>query len=261
MNKSLLVGLLFAPWLCWAQPKTPVPPVSPLSPVEGERQARALVAQLLAQKPTENFTNIQVLKLRGADKKWREIPITFIVLCSPTNFLNIYETAPSSSDYGGTRLTIIHAEDQPNQYFLTQLFSERPTNSPPRRLDESDLARPFGGSEFWIGDLGLEFLHWPQQRVLRKKMRKEQMCDVLQSTNPHPAAGGYSRVETWIAANHPDETIIVHADGYDAHGELLKAFDPTKVQKIHGAYQLEEMEMRNLQTGTRARIEFNLDSK
>ena len=261
MKKPVLLGLLFLPWLCWAQPKGPVAPVPLLSPAEGERQARELVAQLLAQKPTENFTNIQVLKIRGADKKWREIPITFIVLCSPTNFANIYETAPAASATGGSRLTILHAGEQPNQYSLTKLFNEPATNAAPRKLDESELSRPFAGSEFWVGDLGLEFLHWPQQRILYKKMRKEQMCNVLQSTNPRPSAGGYSRVETWIAANHPDETIIVHADGYDAHGELLKEFDPTKVQKVHGAYQLEEMEMRNLQTGAHAKIEFQLDSK
>ena len=25
---------------------------------------------------------------------------------------------------------------------------------------------PFAGSDFWVADLGLEFFHWPEQKVL-----------------------------------------------------------------------------------------------
>jgi hypothetical protein len=39
---------------------------------------------------------------------------------------------------------------------------------------------------------------------------------------------------------------------------LLKEFEPKKVEKVKGTWQLEEMEIRNRQTGSRTRIEFNL---
>ena len=119
--------------------------------------------------------------------------------------------------------------------------------------------KPFAGSDFWLVDLGLDFLHWPQQRVIRKQMRKNLFCDVLESTNPHPAPGAYSRVVSWIAVNRPEEIVVVHADAYDSNDKLLKEFDPKRVQKINGAWQLEEMEIRNRQAGTRTRIEFNLE--
>lgn len=117
---------------------------------------------------------------------------------------------------------------------------------------------PFAGSDFWIVDLGLDFLHWPQQRVLRKQMRKGLSCDVLQSVLPHPVSGGYSRVVSWIAINRPEDIVIVHAEAFDTRDKLLKEFDPKKVEKINGIWQLEEMEIRNRQTGTRTRIDFIL---
>jgi hypothetical protein len=40
--------------------------------------------------------------------------------------------------------------------------------------------------------------------------------------------------------------------------KLLKEFDPKKVEKVNGVWQLEEMEIRNRQTGSRTRIDFNL---
>ena len=51
---------------------------------------------------------------------------------------------------------------------------------------------------------------------------------------------------------------IVHADAYDAQGELIKHFDPKNLEKVQGEYQLEEMEMRNRKTGSQTWIKFNL---
>ena len=115
---------------------------------------------------------------------------------------------------------------------------------------------PFAGSDFWVADLGLEFLHWPHQRLLKKEMRHSKSCDVLESVNPAPVPGGYARVVSWIIIESPHG--IVHADAYDAGGELLKRFDPTALEKVQGEYQLEEMEIRNRKTDTRTWIKFNL---
>jgi hypothetical protein len=115
---------------------------------------------------------------------------------------------------------------------------------------------PFAGSDFWAADLGLDFLRWPQQRVTKKQMRKHVFCDVLESINPHPVPGGYSKIVSWIGANRPDELVIVHAEAFDAKGKLLKLFDPRKLERVNGSYQLEEMEIRNRQTGTSTKVQF-----
>jgi len=57
---------------------------------------------------------------------------------------------------------------------------------------------PFADSEFWVADLGLEFLHWPRQRLLKKEMRHSKSCEVLESVNPQPVPGGYRARVSWI---------------------------------------------------------------
>jgi hypothetical protein len=250
--------LVFSPFSLFAQ-KSELRPSPPLSQAEGEKQARLLLNNLLSQRPTQNYTNTQVVRIRHPDGKREEIPVRFEILCSPTNYSNIYEVINPATTSVTTRLTIIHPDPGPNEYWLEQFSDPGTTNSGPRKLSAAELSLPFAGSDFWIGDLGLEFLHWPQQRVLRKEMRKSVFCDLLQSIDPNPSPGGYTRVETWIGANRPDETVIVHADAFDSHKDKLKEFDPKKVEKINGAYQLEEMEMRNLQTRSHTWIEFNLE--
>jgi hypothetical protein len=257
--RFLLVCLLFLPFaLCLAQPKNELAPAPPLDPAEGERQARLLVARLLEQKPEAASTNTGVLKIRDADGKTREVSARFDIVPRQRDWLTVYEAALAAGSQP-VKLTIIHSDAQPNQYFLSDPGGSGTAASSSRKLAPNELMAPFAGSDFWIADLGLEFLHWPQQRVLRKQMRKGLSCDVLQSLNPEPASGGYSRVVSWIAVNRPEDIVIVHAEAFDTRDKLLKEFDPKKVEKINGVWQLEEMEIRNRQNGTRTRIDFNLN--
>ncbi len=253
IRKAFALGLVF---LCGLSSlgaaKSELRP-PPLEPAEGRRQAGILISNLLSQKPTENASNVLTIKIRDADDHQREVPVRFEVILTSTNFLNTYQTLSPPQQPGSMKLTILHNGEEPNSYWLSE-----PVDAAPKQLDAAQIMRPFAGSDFWIADLGLEFLHWPQQRVLTKEMRKNVFCDRLESTDPHPPPGGYSRVVSWVGANRPDQLIIVHADAYDARGKLLKEFDPKKVEKVDGAWQLQEMEIRNRQTGSRTRIEFDL---
>lgn len=236
-----------------AQPKSDLTPPPPLDPAEGDRQARLLVARLLEQRPEQPATNSGLLKIRDSEGKQREVSARFEVVPGANQWLNIYEAADAPPSPPVT-LTIIHNNKGPNEYALSGPAG-------PRKLSAAELNTPFAGSDFWVVDLGLEFLHWPQQRVLRKQMRKGLSCDVLQSINPQPVRGGYSRVVSWIAINRPEDIVIVHAEAFDDRDKLLKEFDPKKVEKVNGLWQLEEMEIRNRQTGSRTRIDFNLDQQ
>jgi YD repeat-containing protein len=88
-------------------------------------------------------------------------------------------------------------------------------------------------------------------------MKRSRSCKVLESINPHPASGAYSRVVSWID-NESDG--IVMAQAYDSEGKLLKEFIPKKVKKIEGQWQLEEMEIDNDQTGSSTRVDFDLNA-
>ena len=116
---------------------------------------------------------------------------------------------------------------------------------------------PFGGSDFWIADLGLEFFHWPLQKVLPKttNLKRGRDYTLLESTNPNPATNGYSRVLSWI---DKETGGILEAEAYDFNGKLLKDFAPKSFKKVNGQWELQEMEIRNVQTGSRTRLEFDL---
>lgn len=116
---------------------------------------------------------------------------------------------------------------------------------------------PFAGSDFWLCDLGLEFFHWPQQQILPKStnLKRGRSYTLLESTNPNPPTNGYSRVLSWI---DQETGGILQAEAYDANGKLLKVFEPKSFKKINGQWELQEMEIRNVQTGSRTRLEFDL---
>jgi hypothetical protein len=247
--------LLASSAVCFGQRQNEPRP-APLDPVQAENEARALVAELLAQKPEQNTTNTGRVKIRDAAGKEREIPVRFEITATPTNWLSVYETLPSTNGPGGLKLKVIHSRERPNRYELIDPTEAGATNGVPRELAPAQTMIPFAGSDFWVADLGLEFLHWPRQHLLKKEMRHSKSCDVLESVNPQPIPGGYARVVSWIMIESPHG--LVHADAYNAKGELMKLFDPTAIEKVQGDYQLEEMEIRNRKTDSHTWIKFNL---
>jgi hypothetical protein len=87
-------------------------------------------------------------------------------------------------------------------------------------------------------------------------MRKGRSCRVVQSTNPNPSLGAYARVLAWIDFETGG---IIRAEGYDQKNKLLKEFSIRKVDRDEG--RLKEIEIRNDQTDSRTRLEFNLKVK
>jgi len=112
-------------------------------------------------------------------------------------------------------------------------------------------------SDFWLCDLGLEFFHWPGQKVLphTTTLKRGREYTLLESTNPNPTTNGYSRVVSWI---DKETGGILEAEASDATGKLLKDFAPKSFKKVNGQWELQEMEIRNVQTGSRTRLEFDL---
>jgi hypothetical protein len=235
------------------------PRPAPLDPAQAVQEARALVSDMLAQRPDQNVTNTGRVTIRDAASKEREIPVRFEVTSTPTGWASVYEILPSAGGPGGMRLTVIHSGEQPNRYELINPAAPGATNAVVQELTQDQIMAPFAGSDFWIADLGVAFLHWPKQRLLRKEMRHSKFCYVLESVNPQPVPGGYTRVVSWLIFDPPHG--IVHADAYNARGERIKQFDPKNIEKVQGEYQLEAMEMRSGKAGTRTVIEFDLGDK
>ncbi len=154
------------------------------------------------------------------------------------------------------KLFILHDASKPNEYKLTLNFGSEPerhwTKDNPVTIKLFSFAGDFG-----CADLGLEFFHWPKQKILPKPTNLVRGRDytLLESTNPDPSTNGYSRMLSCI---DKESGGILEAEAYDAHGELLKVFEPKSFKKVNGQWELQEMEIRNVQTGSRTRLEFDI---
>jgi hypothetical protein len=214
---------------------------------DAQIQGRQLAQQILKLEPAGSFTNSGTMEIRNANGDWTNFPVNCETIVTPAEWVMIY-AATSGPPASESKLTITHVIGQPNEYVCNSQSGQTFPSG-------NELMRPFAGSDYWIADLGLDFFHWPEQKIVKKELMRGRGCKVLESTNPNPSPGGYSRVVSWI----DEETLgIVHAEAYDTNGKLLKEFDPKSFKKVKGHWELQDIEIRNVQTDTRTRIEFNL---
>ncbi|MBU6410602.1 MAG: outer membrane lipoprotein-sorting protein [Verrucomicrobia bacterium] len=212
-------------------------------------QGGDLARRLCEIRPDHDVTNVAVLQIQPLNHGEVSIPLICEAVVTLTNWSNVYiagAAAPTNSSF--TILTITHSDAGANRY--STVF-----NNSSHAFSTADPETPLAGSDFSAADLGLEFCHWPDQTVLRKEFARGRGCLVLQSVNPRTPARGYSRVVSWI----DEKTLgIVEARAYDRQGRLLKIFEPKSFKKIKGQWELQDMEMRNVQTHSRTWIKFKL---
>ncbi len=206
-------------------------------------EGRALAQQLLSLKPEASFTNIGKLIIRGPKKQRREVNYQCRVIVTETNWTSYYSASQGTNVLLG--FSVEHRDGTANRY-----FDDR-TNL----LNATQITASFAGSDFSLADLGLEFFHWPDQRVVKWEMKRSFGCKVLESKNPEPSAGSYSRVVSWI---HTETGGLIQAEAYDVRGKLLKEFRPTETEKVNGRHELKEMEIENVQACTRTTLVFEL---
>jgi len=224
---------------------------------DAEIQGRQLAQQLCEARPVASFTNTGVLQIRDSNGNRTNYSMTCEILLTPSLRLT-----KSGTDWGivytssalkpwDEHLAIGHVYRSPNYYehYASSVISAR-------TLPTSEFS-PFANSDFWLCDLGLEFFHWPGQKVLphTTTLKRGREYTLLESTNPNPTTNGYSRVVSWI---DKETGGILEAEAYDATGKLLKDFAPKSFKKVNGQWELQEMEIRNVQTGSRTRLEFDL---
>lgn len=235
-----------------SQPKQPNNEPTPQT-----SDGRTLAADLCNQRPGQDFSTSGLFKTRDPQGRRLQQYVSLKTSTS-TNSTNswqaIYEAGPSAAQIT-SKLTITHHTDAPNQYLLA-LSGENGLLSDPTTVTPSQTMIPFAGTEFWMTDLGMDFFHWPQQKIIKREMRKSRPCKVLESTNPNPSAGSYARVLSWI----DNETGgLLRAEAYDASRKLLKEFSLRSFSKINGHWELKEIEIRNTLTDATTRLEFDLE--
>jgi hypothetical protein len=219
---------------------------------DAEIQGRKLAQQLCDAQPTTNFTQSGILNIRYSNGNKTNIPVSFKTEITEVNWKAGYSL-------GNNAWVIIHQAGQENRYVFVEhnpdVMAWNPTSF--LHLNGNETAVSFASSDFWLCDLGLEFFHWPVQKVLKNPttVKRGREYTLLESTNPNPSTNGYSRVLTWI---DKESGGILEAEAYDVKGKLLKDFAPKSFKKVNGQWELQEMEIRNVQTGSRTRLEFDL---
>ncbi|MGH7939459.1 MAG: outer membrane lipoprotein-sorting protein [Limisphaerales bacterium] len=217
-------------------------------------QGRELAAEIMSESPVTNLSETGILRIRNSQGT-TNIPINFHTGVDGPKWYVIYTATPRNGS--AENLEIIHQNGRPNEYNSAE---ENGTTKAPAtgsvHLSRTQLMTPFAGSDFWIADLGLQFFHWPEQKVIGRQNRRMRNCTVLESDNPNPSPGAYSKVVAWI----DNQTLgIIYAEAYDRAGKLLKVFEPKSLKKVNGQWELQDIEIRNVQTHSRTWIRFNLN--
>ena len=217
-------------------------------------EGKKLAAEIRSAAPTENSEITGMLILSAKAKKPEEIPVTCLVQIGAQDWKTVYQTA-STATRGAEKLVIVHRPEQPNQYFYAQ--APRPGAALPeaKSLDPAEADIPFAGSDFSLTDLGLEFLHWPEQIRLKGEMRLSQPCYVLDSRNPKGKE--IVRVKSWI---DKESNGILVAEAMNKKNSTVKEFNlhGSSFKKIKGRWQLERMEIRSPKKDTQTTLKFNL---
>lgn len=218
-----------------------------------EDDARAagleLVRELTSLAPPAAVTNTGTLTIKDKSRSIVQIPVRIVIQPDANGWTTTYQTLTTDTNYAAT-LVIHQAAAVPNRYELTT----GTTNGLPVPLAAGGLMIPFGGTDFWVADLGLEFLHWPQQKILRQELRRGQSCHVLESIQTNAVTTGYVRVVAWIDI---DTGGIVEADAYDTTGKKVKHFYPRSFRKIEGRYELKRIDITDRLTGSTTQLEFD----
>ena len=208
-----------------------------------KRFGAQMALYMQAIRPANAVNGNGVLRIRPPrGGKRRTVPVEFRTFALGPTLVNQYVVEEGT-------LTVRAAVGKDTQYEWAT------PNKKPEQLDAERAMQSFAGADFWMADLGLEMLRWPNQNVIERKLRRGELCSVLVSRPAKVTEGGYSKVVSWV---DEDSMGIVRAELFDTQGKLLKIFEPKAFKKIDGQWHLKEMEMRNDQTGSRTAIVFEL---
>ncbi len=254
-NTIVRLPLLLSALFAVAAMEPPSQPIT-LPPEQAAKEGRALVDEMLSQPPDESTTT-GVLAIR-TKKNYKEIPIKFQTIVTPTNWVSVYSTAGADRSHY-VNLKVVHTDGRPNRYLVANINPPPTDTNQFRELKSTALFSPFvDDSDFSIADLGLEFLHWPDQKLSQKEMKRSRSCRVLESTNPNPRAGGYAKVKSWV--DNESHGILL-AQAFDVKGNKIKEFTPGDFSKSKatGQWQLGKMQISNFQTDSSTTVRFDVD--
>ncbi len=245
--KRVIAGFLFAISAC-AAPQTPI-----ALPADSLAAGQALAEMLRTAEPDENSEVRGTLIIRDGKVK-AQVPVVCRVVVKGGSWETIYETS-ATTNIGAAKLIVIHSTNGPNQYLYARAAQPGNPLPEPSPIKPSDTDIPLAGSDFSLSDLGLQFLHWPQQQRFPDETRLGRACYVLESRNSDAPDA------VKIRSDIDQETGgLLIATAYDSTGHEIKEFSLSSsgFKKVHGQWQLEKMEIRNKKKRSQTELKFDI---
>ena len=224
-----------------AEKAKPLPPVP--TDVAGQKAMGAVLAESLRGIRLVNQDEIKGnLRIRKPRGKRENVPVTFRAKADGVAQVETFETAKGT-------LQIRKTPNKPNEYFFIA-----PKAQEWKKMEGAALNQVFAGSDFTLGDLGLEFLQWPNQQVIGRESRLRETCNILLSKPGKVLPGGYSQVKCWVEIHN---RALLCVEAYRGT-KRVKLFQAKSFKKLEGEWQLRELELRNDVTDARTQIQFDL---
>ena len=220
-------------------------------PSEAEPQTGDEIAERLRTMQPGGNTEVSGVLIINERRK---IPVVCNIVTNGNSWKVIYETRPASSSVAA-KFIAVHSLTGPNKYLHTRAPGSAAPLPKPKPLTPNEAAISFAGSDFWLSELGFDFLHWPLQKKLPGQMRLGQPCYVLESINPD--APVVVRMKSFI---DKESGGILIAEAYDRNKKMVKEFSlgGSSFKKINGQYQLKKMTIRSPREDSETVLEFDL---
>lgn len=227
-------------------------------------EGQLLARHLRTLVPQEPSTHRAVLRMRGPQGR-RQVPVT--VLTRPgrggeaDRWSVEYRACDPDSEEGCEVSTIHYRIDAAPTYQQERVPevkgtpSSRPPAGSPGLEGPSPKAslgdRPIAGGDFLLQELGMEFLHWPEQRIRGRELSNGRWCRVLESRSGKTE--GAVSVRSWI-----DEKldVLLSAEVYDSRQQRLKQFSVTQFREQGDRWSC-SVSMVDDRRGTKTELSFD----
>lgn len=114
-----------------------------------------------------------------------------------------------------------------------------------------DLFGRIEGSEISWMELSFSYFWWPAPRIVgTDKVANRWECQIVEIACPEEYGEGWSHVRLWVA---PAYDAVVRGEAW-RDGKAVKRFDVQSVKKLRQVYMIGDLEVKNLETGARARL-------
>lgn len=211
-----------------------------------EAQGLEWARRLRTVAPEQASTNRAILRIRGREGR-RQVPVTVITRPGGDRWEVEYRVGGDEAKEPREVRTIFYSTGGPPRFEVKP--AEASTSLADGAKKAGDLA--LGGSDFQLKELGMEFLHWPEQRLRGRELSNGRWCQVLESRSGK--AEGPASVRSWI-----DEKlgVVLSAEVYDARNLRLKQFSITQFREQGDRWTC-SVSMVDDQRGTKTELSFD----